>query len=193
MGLEVADYAGRQVYWHTGGADGFVTNVCFVPEENLGITILTNSDNQNFFELLRYQILDAYMKRPYINLSKMRLNGFLKDHEETLAKIDSLKARVKGNKPVLPLNAYTGTYENELYGTITVSADNNDLKIEFNSHANLMAKLQYMDNDDWLITYNHPAFGIFPIKFKTEGNRVASVDIKVNDEIEFDPYTFIKK
>ena len=193
LGLEVADYAGRQIYWHTGGADGFVTNVCFVPEENLGITILTNNDNQNFFELLRYQILDAYMNRPFVNLSKMRLNGFSKDREKALAKIDSLKARVKGNKPILPLNAYTGTYENELYGTITMSADNNDLKIKFNTHANLIAKLQYMDNDEWLITYNHPAFGIFPIKFKTDGNTVVSVDIKVNDEIEFDPYTFIKK
>jgi len=193
LGLEVADYAGRQIYWHTGGADGFVTNVCFVPEENLGITILTNNDNQNFFELLRYQILDAYMNRPFVNLSKMRLDGFSKDREKALAKIDSLKARVKGNKPILPLNAYTGTYENELYGTITMSADNNDLKIKFNTHANLIAKLQYMDNDEWLITYNHPAFGIFSIKFKTDGNTVVSVDIKVNDEIEFDPYTFIKK
>ncbi len=50
--------AGR-CYYHTGGADGFVTNTCFVPEEKLGIVILTNNDNQNFFELLRYQVLGA--------------------------------------------------------------------------------------------------------------------------------------
>jgi hypothetical protein len=80
-----------------------------------------------------------------------------------------------------------------LYGTIAISTVNDDLKIKFNGHANLIAKLQYMDNDEWLITYNQPAFGIFPIKFKTEGNKVSSVDIKVNDFIEFDPYTFTKK
>jgi len=193
LGVFQRDYNGRQVYYHTGGADGFVTNTCFVPEEKLGITILTNNDNQNFFELLRYQILDAYVGMPYINRSKMQLDNFLSDHEKTLAKIDSLKAKVKGNKPALSLNAYTGTYTNELYGTITITADNNDLKIKFNSHNNLTAKLQYMDNNEWLITYSHPAFGIFPIKFKTERNKVASVDIKVNDFIEFDPYTFIKK
>lgn len=193
LGLEVADYAGQQVYWHTGGADGFVTNVCFVPEEKLGITILTNNDNQSFFELLRYQILNAYMNRPYVDLSKLRLDDFVKDHDEELRRIDSLKARVKGNKPTLSLNAYTGIYENELYGTITITAVNNDLKIKFNGHANLIARLQYMNNDEWLITYNHPGFGIFPVKFKTEGNNVSSVDIKVNDFIEFDPYTFTKK
>ena len=31
-------------------------------------------------------------------------------------------------------------------------------------------RMQYMDNDEWLITYNHPAFGIFPIKFKIWDN-----------------------
>jgi hypothetical protein len=50
-----------------------------------------------------------------------------------------------------------------------------------------------MDNDEWLITYSHPAFGIFPIKFKIQNNQVESVDIKVNDFIEFDPYTFTKE
>ncbi|MGZ5287673.1 MAG: serine hydrolase domain-containing protein, partial [Flavisolibacter sp.] len=37
LGLSAADYKGRQVYWHTGGAAGMVSNVCFIPEENLGI------------------------------------------------------------------------------------------------------------------------------------------------------------
>ncbi len=56
LGLFAADYYGKQIYWHTGGAAGMVSNVCFVPEEKLGIAILTNNDNQNFFESLRYQI-----------------------------------------------------------------------------------------------------------------------------------------
>ncbi|HXL56851.1 MAG TPA: serine hydrolase, partial [Chitinophagaceae bacterium] len=192
-GLFQRDYSGRQIFWHTGGADGFVTNICFVPEEKLGITILTNNDNQGFFELLRYQILDAYMNMPYVNRSKKQLNDFLKEQNEKLLQIDSLKARVKGNKPALPLNAYIGTYANELYGTIIITTDDNDLKIKFNNHNNLTARLQYMDNDEWLITYSHPAFGIFPLKFKTESNKVVSIDIKVNDFIEYDLYTFIKK
>jgi len=193
LGLFVTDYDGRQVYWHTGGADGFVTNTCFVPEEKLGITILTNNDNQDFFELLRRQILDAYLKRPYQNLSKLELGDFMSERKQTLAKIDSLKARIKGTHPLLPMDAYTGTYQNELYGTITVTPGGNHLNVKFNSHGNLTATLQYMDNDEWLITYSHPAFGIFPLKFKTEGNKVVSVDVKVNDFIEFDPYTFIKQ
>ena len=49
LGVYGADYNGRAIYWHTGGAGGMVSNVCFVPEERLGIAILTNNDNQSFF------------------------------------------------------------------------------------------------------------------------------------------------
>ncbi|MGN6615804.1 MAG: serine hydrolase [Ilyomonas sp.] len=193
LGVFIKDYNGKQLFEHTGGADGFVTNVCFVPEEKLGITILTNNDNQSFFELLRYQILDAYLGVPYVNRSKEFLQDFNKERQQNLDSIKALKARVKGNKPSLPLSAYTGTYENELFGDITIATDKNGLKITFPHHRGLTASLQYMDSDQWLLTYSNPAFGIFPLKFKTEGNKVISADVKVNEFLEFDPYTFTKK
>lgn len=193
LGVFIKDYNGKELFEHTGGADGFVTNVCFVPEEKLGITILTNNDNQEFFELLRYQILDAYLGVPYVNRSKAILPDFMENRQQNLDSINALKARVKGNKPPLPLSAYTGTYENQLFGDITITQDKNNLKITFPDHRNLSASLQYMDNDKWLLTYNNPAFGIFPLAFTTKGNKVVSADVKVNDFLEFDPYTFNKK
>jgi len=193
LGVLQRDYNGRQVFYHTGGADGFVTNTCFVPEEKLGITILTNNDNQSFFELLRYQILDAYLGVPYKNRSKLLLADFNKQHTAKLTEIEALKARLKNNKPGLPLTAYTGKYTQTLMGEITIAQSNNDLLIKFSDHNNLTATLQYLDNDEWLLTYSNPAFGIFPLKFKTENGKVVSTDIKVNDFIEFDPYTFMKE
>ena len=85
LGVFMSDYGGKQTFEHTGGADGFVTNTCFVPEENLGIAIFTNNDNQDFFELLRYQILDAYLGLPYRNYSEMRLSNFMDERNSNLA------------------------------------------------------------------------------------------------------------
>jgi CubicO group peptidase (beta-lactamase class C family) len=193
LGVFIKDYNGKELYEHTGGADGFVTNVCFVPEEKLGITILTNNDNQDFFELLRYQILDAYLGVPYINRSKTVLGMFNKARQKNLDSINALKARVKGYKPPLPLSAYAGNYENQLFGNITITTDKNDLKVTFPNNRNLAATLQYMDNNQWLMTYNNAAFGIFPLMFKMEDNKVVSTDVKVNDFLEYDPYTFVKE
>lgn len=193
LGVFMTDYNGKQVYWHTGGADGFVTNTCFVPEEGLAITILTNQDNQSFFEALRYQILDAYLNVPYVNRGAAMLPGFIKSNKETNDQINNWKARLKGNHPSLPPTAYIGTYTNELYGSITISQNNTGLSIKFNSHDNLTASLQYMDNDEWLLTYSNIAFGIFKTKFKIDNNKITSLEVKVNDFLEYDPYTFVKQ
>lgn len=196
LGIFETDYHGKQVFWHTGGAFGFVTNTCFVPEMNLGITILTNQDNQEFFELLRYQILNAYLQVPFENLSTTVLPAFMDEQARETKKIELWKARVKGNSPPLSIKMYTGVYENKLYGTITISEEkniSNNLIIQFNSHQNLKATLQYLDNNEWLFTYNNPAFGIFTTSFLTKNNLVSGISVKTSNFVEFDPYLFIKK
>jgi CubicO group peptidase (beta-lactamase class C family) len=195
LGVFMADYNGRQIYFHTGGADGFVTNTCFVPEEKLGITILTNNDNQRFFEALRYQILDAYLGVNYINRSEEMLPNFLKELNETVKSTRELKERVKGNKPAQELNAYLGIYENEIYGPITIetSKQGKGLVINFKGHNNLVGTLEYMDNDEWLLSYNNLAFGIFAVKFKTVNKKISSIELRVAKFIDYDAYNFIKQ
>lgn len=193
LGLNVADYNGRQVYWHTGGAGGMVSNVCFVPEEKLGIAILTNNDNQAFFELLRYQILDAYLGVPYVNRSLSQLNGFRQGMQQQVNEINGWKARVKGNQPELPLASYSGLYTNELYGSITITQTGKQLKINFGTKPDLSATLDYMDNGEWLMQYNNIEYGIFSIKFEIANRKVKSVTTKQNEFVEYDPYTFVKK
>ena len=193
LGVFIRDMNGKQVYDHTGGADGFVTNVCFVPEEKLGITILTNNDNQEFFELLRYQILAAYLNMPYKNLSALNLPEFNENQKKISDSTKALRARVKGIKPSLPLKNYEGIYNNQLFGNIYMIARGNDLQITFDNHPGLKASLQYMDNDKWLMSYNTIAYGIFPLEFTVRDGKVLSTNVKVNDFLEYDPYLFIKQ
>lgn len=199
LGLNAADYNGRQVYWHTGGAGGMVSNVCFVPEERLGIAILTNNDNQSLFEALRYQVLDAYLGVSYTDRSKQFLGGFQDEMKEQLAQIATWKQRVKGTVPVPPLQSYVGDYENDLYGTLTITQKGNGLAIRFNSHKDLTATLTYMDNDEWLMQYDNIEYGVFAIKFTLSdpvenlyAAKVVDIIIRANEFVELDPYRFIK-
>lgn len=193
LGLFMSDYAGRTVYWHTGGAGGMVSNVCFVPEEGLGIAVLTNNDNQNFFEALRYQILDAYLDVPYVNRSRQQLRGFRTGLREQVRQIEGWRARVKDASPELPLSNYAGVYTNELYGDITVSEIGKTLRINFVTKPDLSATLSYMDNGEWLMEYNNIEYGIFSVKFAIVAGKVKSVTTKQNEFVEYDPYTFTKK
>ncbi|MBC7447612.1 MAG: serine hydrolase [Hymenobacteraceae bacterium] len=199
LGIYTADYNGRQIYWHTGGADGFVSGTCFVPEVGLGIVILTNQDNQGFFEALRYQLLDAYLGVPYVNRSQQALAP-TRAAEATEARqraaLSEAVAKARDPKP-LPrsLSAYAGTYQHPLMGAITLVAEANkrDLKITFPHLPGLTATLEWMQGEEWLLTYSNPAYGRFPATFTGAGEKVSSLTLKVNDFLEYDPYTFAKR
>lgn len=192
LGLFISDYAGRQIYWHTGGAGGMVSNVCFVPEEKLGIAILTNNDNQEFFEDLRYQILDAYLGVPYINRSQQNHSVFMEQAAADMKEINGWIARVKNNETEVPLSAYAGVYTNRLYGKIHINQTGGRLEIHYDTKPDLSATLDYMDNGEWLLRYNNILYGIFKVKFKVSGSSVKSLTTPQNPFVEYDPYVFTK-
>ena len=63
LGWGLQDYQGRKLVGHTGGVAGFVSRVMLVPEENLGIVILTNAEEGYAFESIMYHVLDSYFGR----------------------------------------------------------------------------------------------------------------------------------
>ncbi|HTI10600.1 MAG TPA: serine hydrolase [Puia sp.] len=195
LGLFVSDYNGRQVFWHTGGAAGMVSIISFVPEERLGIAVLTNNDNQNLYGAIRTQILDAYTGMPYVNRSQQSLKRFATTMADTLKTIQGWQARVKGSPAILSLGSYAGHYTNKLYGSldITVAADKKKLLVKFNSHENLKAILSYMDSDEWLLQYDNIEYGIFQVKFALKDGKVVSLETKESDFVEIDPYVFVKE
>lgn len=193
LGVFATDYAGKQVYWHTGGAFGHVTNVCFVPEENLGITILTNNDNQSFFEALRYQLLDAYLGVAYTDRSKFQWGFFAQGKKATDEELAVLKARVeKKNQPEIKLADFTGDYFNTVYGKVSINKSGEMLICRFQHHPDLIGYMEYMDNNEFRITYSNIGYGIFPAKFSLKDGKPVAVEIKANDFVESDAYLFVK-
>jgi CubicO group peptidase (beta-lactamase class C family) len=194
LGVLSADYSGRQVYWHTGGANGYVTNVCFVPEENLGIAVLTNQDNQAFVEALRYQLLDAYLGMPYIDRSRQYWKLLERSRTAAQQRLTRLQLRAaQHNKPARALAAYVGTYQNAVYGIITVEPKGRQLLVRFSHHPHLTATLDYMDGDTFHLAYSNPAYGVFAAPFVVENGQVRTLEIRVNDFLEMDPYLFTKQ
>lgn len=193
LGVYATDYNGRQVYWHTGGAFGQVTNVCFVPEENLGITILTNNDNQSFFEALRYQILDAYLGVGYTDRSKFQWGFFQQGKKQTDEELAGLKARTDKKKlPEFKLEDFTGDYYNTVYGKISISKSDNMLICRFQHHPDLIGYMEYMDNYEFRMTYSNIGYGIYPAKFSFKDGKPAGVEIQANTFVESDSYLFVK-
>ncbi len=126
-------------------------------------------------------------------MSRASLPGFTIEQQAIVDSTMALQKRVKGKQPPLPLSSYAGNYSNELFGNIQIGVKGTNLQVNFDNHKSLTASLQYMDNETWLLTYSNIAFGVFPLRFAVENNRVISTEIKVNDFLEYDPYTFVKQ
>ena len=79
LGIGVNDFNGKMYYSHTGGVDGFLSSVMFMPEEKLGIVVLTNTDQNHFFLDLTSEIRDAFLGLPYKGYSDKSLVQFNED------------------------------------------------------------------------------------------------------------------
>jgi len=93
----------------------------------------------------------------------------------------------------LPLSEFTGIYQNEVYGTITIKKEAGLLKLNFEHHKNLSAKLEYIGNNRFLCTYSQPLFGIKVFPFVVEGGKVTSFTLSVADFLEYTTYKFTKQ
>jgi CubicO group peptidase (beta-lactamase class C family) len=193
LGWFLEEYAGRKIVSHTGGVNGFVTSVTLIPEEKLGIIVLTNTDANNFYEALKWEIMDAYFELPYRNYSNVYLQGHRNNEKEMMKQLALKKDTISTHpKTDLPLSAFAGTYVHAIYGKMTIAPENGKLRASFEHHKGRYADLEALGGSRFFASFNDPLFGRKVWPFTIENGKVKSVTMKVADFVEFTPYEFIK-
>jgi CubicO group peptidase (beta-lactamase class C family) len=194
LGWGIDEYCGRKVVSHTGGVNGFVTSVTLVPEEKLGILVFTNTDQNAFYEALKWELMDAFLGNTYRGYSDV-YRSFLSrreaadlEHDKTMR--DSVALKRPGS---MPLAAYTGNYFNDLYGNMKVVLENGELRMRFSHHPNMYAKLESLGSDRFYATFTDPIFSKAVFPFNVKQGKVTGVTVKVADFIEMTPYEFVRK
>ena len=194
LGWFLQEYCGRKIVQHTGGVNGFVTSVTLVPEDKLGIIVFTNTDQNLFYEALKWDIMDAYFGKPYRNYSNVYLNSYRSQSASEQKKDQGLKDSVAMHlKTELSISAYEGNYFNDVYGNMNVVSENGELKMKFSHHPNMYAKLESLGGNRFYATFTDPEFSKSVFPFHVENGKVTSVTVKVADFVEYNPYEFTKK
>ncbi len=139
LGIGTSDLMGVKVLSHTGGIDGMLSYVSMVPERKLGIVVLTNVSGHNaLYTALGARILNAFLGGPTRDWSAISLAQTVKAEKSAEERMRKMMAEVPADaKPTHALDAYTGTYRNEMYGDVTVSMENGGLRLHFFSATNL--------------------------------------------------------
>jgi hypothetical protein len=148
LGWGLRDYHGRKLVGHTGGVAGFVSRVMLVPEENLGVVILTNAEEDGAFDAILFHLLDSYFGVPSTDwIAAFKAATDEREKVATQVMIDQSNARIAVAKPSLPLNEYAGVYNDAWYGPATIRLENAGLVFTLDHTPKAVADLQIWQYD----------------------------------------------
>jgi CubicO group peptidase (beta-lactamase class C family) len=153
FGWVIQDYRGRKIVWHIGGIGGMKSVIALVPEEQLGIVILTNRGDTMLPEALAWRAIDSAIGNPVRDWSKdyLAMSATSRADDEA-AERKLIADRVPGTKPTAQLAAYAGRYANNIYGELTVTLRDGALAIE--SALDLNGQLMHWQSDSFRYSYD---------------------------------------
>ncbi len=156
FGWFLRDYRGRRLVWHTGGMDGMTAVVMLVPEEKLGITVLSHQDG-GIPTALAYQLLDASLGAPKKDWAGLVLK-FREEREQKAKEAEAklVAARVPGTKPSLELGRHAGTYRDRMYGDLSLTEESGKLVLRFSHSPAFTADLEHWHHDTFRLHWRDP-------------------------------------
>ncbi len=167
LGWSLWDYHGRKVVSHGGGLDGMISQTAMMPEENLGLVVLTNSET-GVNTIMQNKIFDTILgvpKRDWsAEIAERTKRGKIAEAEEA-KKIEA--SRVANTKTSLAMKEYAGNYVDQLYGDATVAEENGKLVLRFVQSPNFVADLDHWHYDTFQIKWRPSVAYNFPRGFVT--------------------------
>ncbi len=151
LGLRIRDYRRYKVWTHTGGLEGYVSQVWLMPELGLGITVLTNQESTAAFAALTYQIADYYLKAPKYDWVEAYRKFSERNARRSKEELDKIYAsRKKDTRPSLALESYAGLYRDDWYGEVEIKLENDGLTIRFRHSPELYGRLEHWHYDTFV-------------------------------------------
>jgi CubicO group peptidase (beta-lactamase class C family) len=153
LGWVVFDYRGRRVMWHGGNIDGMAAVVAMMPDEGLGLVVLTNLDGNTLRDAIMLRIFDAYLGAPERDWSTELL---------AVARRDAAGGKSNASAPTAapgrPHAEYTGRYEERLLGGMTVKAEGQRLRFELET--GLVGSLESLGGDRFRARWDDPGIAV---------------------------------
>ena len=167
MGWAVTSYRGHPELSHSGGIDGFTSQVRFLPKDQLGVVVLTNSSSPAS-RLISANAVDRtlglgeapWAQRAKDDLARTR-EGQAKGRAEDEAK------RKKNAPPTHALSDYTGRFDHPGYQTLAISQEGEQLKFDLHG---LSGGLKHYHYDIFQVDDDAPALGGTKLTFLINPN-----------------------
>ena len=154
QGWNLSDYAGHKLVWHTGGWPGQVSRLTLLPNEKIGVVVLTSAEVGVAFNAITYEALDMLLG----NGGHDWLQGYGIAFDKSQGNADAdwqkhVAARDANSKPSLPLAKYAGTYRDPWYGDVVIRQGKNGLEMQFSKTAELLGDIEHWQHDSFIVRW----------------------------------------
>jgi hypothetical protein len=144
MGFFISQYRGHKRVEHGGNLDGFSAELAFLPNDGVGVVVLTNLDGTGMPNAIAYNVFDRLLGLDQVPWSQRYLQQEIKRREsEQEAKNKGYAPQKTGTHPSHDLKEYVGDYGHPGYGVVSVAVDGSGFKLKINKITASVAHLHY--------------------------------------------------
>ena len=182
LGWLVGQYRGHRIVEHNGGVDGFLTDCMMLPDEGIGVIVLTNVWSMLGVATC-YRVFDELLALEPIDWST-RLKDRFDAAMAAAAEARAERPRVDAAALLRPPAAYAGEYDHPGYGTVSIAVDGDALVPRFGT-LQLALEHRHFDVFDLKLLELADQQIAFPLTFLTgpDGDVVA-LTVPFEDTIE---------
>jgi CubicO group peptidase (beta-lactamase class C family) len=127
LGWMIGRYREHRVAEHGGGIDGFQTECMLLPDDGIGVVVLTNTSSSAMAPVVAYRVLDELLglePMDWFGQFKPRFDAAMSGMREARG----VRRVIAGATAPRPLAAYAGDYEHPGYGVLSITADGETLR-----------------------------------------------------------------
>ncbi len=144
MGFFVTTYRGHKFVHHGGNIDGFSALVAFLPEDNIGLVILTNQNSSPLPAVVAYNVWDRLLGLDQVDwTARVKHSRALTKASEQDAKQKGYTTQRTGTHPSHDLPEYAGEYEHPGYGIVKIENASGALKIDYHGLGGTLRHFHY--------------------------------------------------
>jgi len=188
LGWFLHDFRGEKVVQHGGNIDGMSALVAMIPDEDLGVVVLTNMNGSLLPAAIAYTTFDAYLqpaepKDWFEDFRKTRDVGL--ETQQTAEQAQE-EQRIEGTSPSLAPEEYAGTFEHDMYGEAIVTFEDGTLRLE--RGPTFAGELEHWHYDTFRLTFDQPMLGKGMVTFHLgPDGTLDKVEIFGMDEFDYVP------
>jgi len=182
LGWTIRPYRGHYLVHHGGWIDGFVSWVSMMPDDNIGVVVLSNKGHQLLPLWLNYHIYHRLL-----DLGDDWTSRIPPSTDEGTSEVRRQPQIGAGGqdtaRPTHQLEDLAGVYEHPAYGRVAVTAEGDALSIVFNDET--AAPLEHVRYNIFLTKHEVDEFNNLPVRFPVSMfGEIESVEIELQQEVD---------